>query len=178
MLRLIPKEQKEESGRPEYPALVFQPPAFEKMITDLQSECSVERGGFLLGKATPGHIEISAFMPAAYTAATKSSLRFTAQTWNDYDDRKEEQFPDLELLGWAHTHPGHGVFLSNRDKTVNLFFKYLAVVYDPLQNEIGFFYLKPSPEPLIPVAITGRPKTKFDFKNYHTPKEIDGRNIP
>ena len=177
MMLLIPNKKEGWPGPAEHPTFMFKAPAFEKMIIHLRSDTSVEGGGFLLGKSTSINFEISEFIAARFVIATKSSLQFTAQTWNDYDDQKTEKFPDLELLGWAHTHPGLGVFLSNRDKTVNLFFDHIAVVYDPLQREIGFFYLRHSQQPLIPTEIVGKPKIKLDFKNYDIKKVNTSRNI-
>ena len=173
MIVLKPKRNDPGVKNSKHRKILFQVSAFDNMIIYLKSNLSAEQGGFLLGKSKPNDgIEISVFIPAFHTIAAKSSLQFTAQTWDEYDDQKKEKFPGLELVGWAHTHPGLGVFLSNKDKTVNMFFKYIAVVWDPLRKEIGFFYLKNSPEPLIPVQITGKPRVKIDFKNYEI-EEID-----
>ncbi|MCK5603369.1 hypothetical protein KAR91_15905 [Candidatus Pacearchaeota archaeon] len=48
------------------------------------------------------------------------------------------------IIGWYHSHPGYGVFMSevdlNTQKTLNQFSpNILAIVYDPSTEEFGFF---------------------------------------
>lgn len=151
----MPKQEQDKNLPHKLPVLKFEAKAFDRMADYLSGDLTVERGGFLLGSAEPDEIRITAFIEAKHTAATGSSLHFTALTWNDYDDRKKKHYPQLTLLGWAHSHPGLGVFLSNHDQTVNLFFQYLAVVMDPVSREAGFFYLKTSPQRRLPVTVIG-----------------------
>ncbi len=55
----------------------------------------------------------------------------------------EMQFPDHRIVGWYHTHPGHGVFLSKLDIFAHESFFGLpwqtALVYDPRNGEEGVF---------------------------------------
>ncbi|MGQ9897755.1 MAG: Mov34/MPN/PAD-1 family protein [Acidobacteriota bacterium] len=55
---------------------------------------------------------------------------------------------DLRIVGWYHTHPGFGVFMSGTDQdTQQQVFGMpwqVAVVYDPLNGEYGLFYGKDS----------------------------------
>ncbi len=55
---------------------------------------------------------------------------------------------DLRIVGWYHTHPGFGVFMSGTDQaTQRQVFGMpwqVAVVYDPLNGEYGLFYGKDS----------------------------------
>src|SRR5579872_4904375 len=50
-------------------------------------------------------------------AATGSAgqVTFTADTWQHIQVLMDKQYPDLRIVGWYHTHPGHGVFLSDMD---------------------------------------------------------------
>jgi len=48
------------------------------------------------------------------------------------------------IIGWYHSHPGYGVFMSevdmNTQRTLTQFSPYiLAIVYDPSTEEFGFF---------------------------------------
>lgn len=51
---------------------------------------------------------------------------------------------DLRIVGWYHTHPGFGVFMSGTDQSTqrHVFGMpwQVAVVYDPLNGEYGVFY--------------------------------------
>jgi proteasome lid subunit RPN8/RPN11 len=55
----------------------------------------------------------------------------------------EEKFPDKELVGWYHTHPRMGLFLSSHDIFLhNNFFPkpwQVALVVEPHSNVGGFF---------------------------------------
>lgn len=56
---------------------------------------------------------------------------------------KEIETNDLYIMGWYHTHPGFGVFLSGVDmNTMFLHFDdmfSIALVLDPMKMEHGFF---------------------------------------
>ena len=57
----------------------------------------------------------------------------------------EKKFPDQRILGWFHTHPGYGIFLSSADQFIdNHYFKesfHIAIVIDPTRSdpELGVF---------------------------------------
>ena len=55
----------------------------------------------------------------------------------------DQQFPGEVILGWHHTHPNFGIFLSGYDLFIHqhFFSEYwqIALVVDPLRNEFGFF---------------------------------------
>jgi proteasome lid subunit RPN8/RPN11 len=51
--------------------------------------------------------------------------------------------PDHQIVGWHHTHPGFGIFLSRHDEFFHRnFFSQpwqVALVVDPQRGELGFF---------------------------------------
>ena len=110
---------------------------------------NVETGGFLLGRRCHDFryrrdfLTIHEFLPAASTTGGIDSLTFTHETWSHLHDTIEHQFPDLEILGWHHTHPGFGIFLSRHDEFIHRHFFdsrwHIAMVVDPRNGEFGFF---------------------------------------
>ncbi len=55
----------------------------------------------------------------------------------------EQLYPGLLAVGWYHSHPGHGVFLSGQDMTIvrsiyNAAW-HVALVVDPIQKKAAFF---------------------------------------
>src|SRR5208337_2037861 len=70
-------------------------------------------------------------------------VTFTADTWQHIQVLMDKQYPDLRIVGWYHTHPGHGVFLSEMDVFLHESFFGLpwqaALVYDPRSGEEGIF---------------------------------------
>jgi proteasome lid subunit RPN8/RPN11 len=112
------------------------------------SDTSVELGGVLLGGQYHDHdgnpfVLITDSLRAAHYESTKGSFKFTHDTWSAIS-RERDEFPaELQMVGWYHTHPGWGVFLSGMDKFIchNFFNKPLdvALVIDPCQQERAFF---------------------------------------
>jgi hypothetical protein len=55
----------------------------------------------------------------------------------------DEHYPDKQIVGWYHTHPGMGVFLSSYDAWLHHHFFpepwQVALVIDPLSPAGGFF---------------------------------------
>jgi proteasome lid subunit RPN8/RPN11 len=76
-------------------------------------------------------------------AGSAGQVTFTADTWQHIQVLMDKQYPDLRIVGWYHTHPGHGVFLSEMDVFLHESFFGLpwqaALVYDPRSGEEGVF---------------------------------------
>jgi len=111
------------------------------------SDTSRELGGVLLGhyKEKDGHywLEIEEKIIARHTEAAKSNITFTHMTWEYINQVKDDFFPNLKMLGWFHTHPGFGIFLSKEDCFIqkNFFNESWSIAYviDPVHNNWGFF---------------------------------------
>ena len=63
----------------------------------------------------------------------------------------QDKYPDLLVVGWFHTHPGHGVFLSDPDIRSQGQFKkpyQFAMVMDTCSEniDVGFFTWKSNME--------------------------------
>lgn len=121
--------------------------ALEKLSA---SDTTKELGSIILGDYSEElgktHVIISDYVEAKYTDASASTLTFTHETW-DYVHREHERlYPQKKIIGWQHTHPNYGIFLSNYDMFIhenffNMPFQ-IAYVIDPIQNIRGFFQWK------------------------------------
>ncbi len=64
--------------------------------------------------------------------------------------KKKRKSENLRVVGWWHSHPGFGCFLSPTDlKTQEYFFPesyQVALVVDPVRDELEFFTLKNNSE--------------------------------
>lgn len=115
-----------------------------------KSDTSRELGSILVGTVSEQlgakQIIITNAIEAKYTDASASTLTFTHETWADVHRKMEQNYPDKKILGWQHTHPGYGIFLSNYDMFIQQNFFDLpfqvAYVVDPVQNLRGFFQWK------------------------------------
>ena len=121
--------------------------ALEKLA---ESDTEKELGSILIGDYAEEHgklhVVISGYVEAKYTDASAATLTFTHETWDYVHKEHEKKYPDKKIIGWQHTHPNYGIFLSNYDMFIhenffNLPFQ-VAYVIDPVQNLRGFFQWK------------------------------------
>lgn len=114
------------------------------------SDTAHELGTIILGNYSDAlgkmNVVISEFIYAKYTDASASTLTFTHETWDYVHKEHENNHPDTKIVGWQHTHPGYGIFLSNYDMFIQEnFFHFpfqVAYVIDPVQHIRGFFQWK------------------------------------
>ncbi|QDU94885.1 Mov34/MPN/PAD-1 family protein [Lignipirellula cremea] len=118
------------------------------METHAQSDTSVELGGVLLGGQYEDEdgqpfVMITDSLRAEHYEATKGSFKFTHDTWEQITREREDFPPELQMVGWYHTHPDWGVFLSGMDMFIcdNFFNRPLdvALVIDPCRGDRGMF---------------------------------------
>jgi proteasome lid subunit RPN8/RPN11 len=112
------------------------------------SDTSVELGGVLLGGQYQDEdgrpfVVVTDSLRAQHFEATKGSFKFTHETWEKIS-RERDEFPEnLQMVGWYHTHPDWGVFLSSMDMFIcdNFFNRPLdlALVVDPCRGDRGMF---------------------------------------
>lgn len=110
------------------------------------SNLSAEVGGMLFGTITGGKTDIIGFVPALKASADQLTLTFTHEVWDEILVKGEKQFPGKQIVGWYHTHPSFGIFLSDYDEFIqNNFFSepgQVALVIDPIAGRLGWFEKK------------------------------------
>lgn len=107
-----------------------------------------EHGGILIGRVLnemgKENTIIEGFIEAKYNTATPTTLTFTHQTWEYFHTEIDRKFKDKKIVGWIHTHPNFGIFLSENDRFIQQNFftdsNQVAYVVDPIQNDEGFFF--------------------------------------
>lgn len=106
-----------------------------------------EVGGILVGsvyrdEAGP-YLEVTAAIPAEHTRSEGTEVAFMPETWAQVNRVKDSRYPEDRMVGWYHTHPRFGIFLSERDKFVHRhsFPQPWAAAYviDPVQGLEGLF---------------------------------------
>ena len=110
------------------------------------SNLEAEVGGMLFGTISGGKTQIVGFVPALKATAEQISLTFTHEVWEDILKKGESKFPGKQIVGWYHTHPSFGIFLSDYDEFIqNNFFNQpgqVALVIDPIAGKLGWFEKK------------------------------------
>jgi proteasome lid subunit RPN8/RPN11 len=99
--------------------------------------------GVLIGESTDATVDIRASIEALNAAQAGTHVTFTQDAWEEIYRVKDELYPDERIVGWYHSHPGFGVFLSEHDLFIqqNFFSSpgQVAWVYDPHTDEEGCF---------------------------------------
>ena len=90
-------------------------------------------------------VHITDIIIAMHTRMHGASVTYTPESWRYIHDKLAERYPDEEavIVGWYHTHPGFGIFLSGMDLFIhqNFFTQiwHTALVLDPVARKSGFF---------------------------------------
>jgi len=91
------------------------------------------------------------------TDSTRSHVRFNSDVLAriSYRIRTDPDYRGMFMIGWYHSHPGYGCFMSQTDENTqrNYFSKdyHLACVHDPVRREWGWFKLSQSTGRCVPV---------------------------
>lgn len=121
-------------------------------------DTTVEICGVLVGKlgrdASGPFLHVSASIRGEAAANKLAEVTFTHETWNKINQEMDTKYADRSIVGWYHTHPNFGIFLSERDQFIcQHFFSgpgQVAHVVDPIRKQEGVFIWrggKPAPIP-------------------------------
>jgi len=158
--------------------------AIGAIVDSLPGQEQMEVGGLLVGRECEdeagGYLLVAGAIPARQARGTPVSVTFTHQTWDQLSAEKASRYPDQAIVGWYHTHPGLGVFLSERDLFIHRNFfadsTHLAVVLDPSKFAWGIFYWQDSELLAAPGCyIYGEPAGKYERLSELLPRYQAGR---
>jgi proteasome lid subunit RPN8/RPN11 len=129
------------------PVVLMHQQAILQVAAHSQSDDSVELGGALLGRAYRHSggvvIEVMAALPAVSGDHGPIHFTFSADSWSHLHRDKASHYPDLDIIGWFHTHPDLGVFYSSDDVVVHsaAFTQpwHVGLVVDPIREEAAYF---------------------------------------
>jgi|SRR3990172_1802715 len=113
------------------------------------SELDDEVGGALVGMwcvdrdSREEFIVVQHMLPAQHTRQGSVYLTFTQDTLVDFHDELDKNFSGKRIVGWYHTHPRMGIFLSHYDTWLHRnFFPepwQVALVVEPHRSLGGLF---------------------------------------
>ena len=115
-------------------------------VSRLDAEvCGVLVGDLWRDEIGP-YLYVEAAISGRHASSTVGSVTFTAETWTHVQEQLDRLYPAMKIVGWYHTHPGFGVFLSDMDVFIHGNFFDLpwqvALVRDPVSEEWGTFLWK------------------------------------
>jgi len=127
---------------------VFFDPVVHTDVWNHASELlSHEICGVLVGqweRDTDGPFLVISGMIRADAADSKfAEVTFTHEAWAKINREMDSRFTDRRVVGWYHSHPDFGVFLSDRDLFIHEHFfsgpGQIAQVVDPVRRREGVF---------------------------------------
>ena len=123
--------------------VVFSTEVLRRIRQHARSSMSAEICGVLIGEMSVGATVVEAAIEGEDTQQGGSHVTFTQDTWSHIYAAKDSKYPEKRIVGWYHSHPGFGVFLSDHDTFIQRnFFSdpgQVAWVYDPHSDEEGCF---------------------------------------
>jgi proteasome lid subunit RPN8/RPN11 len=148
----------EELTAAEFPApqvlerlrVYLEPEVHTAMIAHACENTHIELCGVMLGNLLRDEygpfLRIIAAVRGEHAANQAAQVTFTQETWTHIHHEMDTRYPGLKMVGWYHTHPGFGIFLSNMDLFIHENFfnlpENVAFVIDPQSSEEGFFCWK------------------------------------
>ena len=121
--------------------------AYEAIVQHADEDTEIELCGVLIGNVYRDEqgpfLEITDTIRGEHADSDGAQVTFTHDTWAHINAIKDNEFPDKRVVGWYHTHPQYGIFLSQQDRFIHEnFFNQpwqTAFVIDPLLKQEGFF---------------------------------------
>ncbi len=122
----------------------------QHVINEILQQCTdslpLETIGFLVGEAFYWNYKAYCVVHGIATGETKSSkvhVEFAEGALGEVVQRLRSKFNQMMIVGWFHSHPGYGCFLSSVDiDTQSGYFiqpYHIALVVDPVHKSYGFF---------------------------------------
>jgi proteasome lid subunit RPN8/RPN11 len=104
--------------------------------------------GILMGSVSEDssgkyRVDIVGIVKSQSAPGNQTQAQFTNQVWLELVGIAQREYPNQKVVGWYHTHPGFGAFLSGDDASSHkVAFSHpwhVAAVCDPIKGELCFF---------------------------------------
>ncbi len=150
-VRLLSEEKLSEvafpSGRATEFRIHFHPAAHGRAVAHAKESTSVEICGVLVGdweRDVDGpFVRISDIIRCDNATQKFAEVTFTHDSWTQINREMDTRFANLRIVGWYHSHPDFGIFLSDRDVFIQQNFfggpGQIAFVVDPVRDAEGVF---------------------------------------
>jgi proteasome lid subunit RPN8/RPN11 len=127
----------------EHPRVAIGSDVIRQIRRHARSSSKTEVCGVLVGRENSDSMEVEACISGLNAEQAGAHVTFTQDTWEHIYKIKDQQYPDQRIVGWYHSHPGFGIFLSDHDTFIHKnFFSspgQVAWVCDPHSDEEGCF---------------------------------------
>lgn len=125
----------------------IEPAAHKLMHAHARETIGLEVCGVMVGEwkqdAAGPYVYVSACICGTAATSKFAEVTFTHETWAAINKEMDSTYGDAFIVGWYHTHPDFGIFLSDRDVFIHEHFfsdpGQIALVIDPVRNQEGVF---------------------------------------
>ena len=100
-------------------SLVIDSEVVRQMRQHARSQMKTEVCGVLIGSKVNDVIHVDACIQGVNATQAGTHVTFTQDTWEHVYKIKDKDYPDERIVGWYHSHPGFGVFLSDHDTFIH-----------------------------------------------------------
>ena len=122
--------------------------------TDVSIEiCGVLVGNWFTDENGP-YAVVTDYIRCDNASSKMAEVTFTHESWAQINKEMDSKFAEARIVGWYHSHPDFGIFLSERDCFIHEHFfsgaGQVAYVVDPVRGLEGMFIWrdgKPAPIP-------------------------------
>jgi proteasome lid subunit RPN8/RPN11 len=115
----------------------------DAVLAHVGEDLEREVGGILAGRLTDDRAHVELAVPALRAEGHRTNVTFTHDVWEDVLAKLDRDHPELRIVGWYHSHPGFGIFLSEYDQFIQQNFfpaeGMVALVVDPQTGASGWF---------------------------------------
>jgi proteasome lid subunit RPN8/RPN11 len=134
-------------GREQRFRICIDPAIHLRLWQHARESLEVEVCGVLVGAwgkdAGGPHVVVSEAIRGEAATSKFAEVTFTHETWAKINHEMDSKFAHLAIVGWYHTHPDFGIFLSDRDVFIQQHFfsgpGQVAYVLDPVRKMEGIF---------------------------------------
>lgn len=126
--------------------------AYADLTAHAKESVDAEVGGVLVGEVCEDDeglfLEVRAVIRAMAAREARAHITFTHETWTQIHATLDKSYPDFQIIGWYHTHPGFGVEFSAMDRFIqqNFFSGRTQIAYltDPLGGDTAICFNAPT----------------------------------
>lgn len=125
----------------------FDPPVYAATLAHAAEDVSFEICGVLVGDlsrdADGPFVNVRNYIRCDSAEKKFAEVTFTHESWSHINKEMDTKYQDQRIVGWYHSHPNFGIFLSDRDFFIQQnFFSgpgQIALVIDPVRKIEGVF---------------------------------------
>ena len=117
--------------------------AYADLTAPAKESVDAEVGGVMVGEICEDgdgvFVDVRAIIRALAAKEARAHITFTHETWTKIHAALDRDHPNLQIVGWYHTHPGFGVEFSAMDRFIQENFfagrAQVAFLTDPLGGD-------------------------------------------